>query len=229
MATLKNIVDDLLASFGITGTVAAGDALLGRIVNDVNAAIQMAHLSPHHEFGVTGRQEVAPTVVNSRTSFVVPETVQSIQGAVMWKPTADPTNLHGMSPVDSLDELEYCEALYGIGGTLVPLIYFHQQGVSADGPTGITDEEVVFNAVFEPTSFTVDDVCAPTPPDVPMPHRYVESLLIPIVRFRFATTNRVTRNLEATMPHLKAEYDIALQQLGLAVQDLEDQTKQVKR
>ena len=225
MATLKNIVDDLLASFGITGTVAAGDALLGRIVNDVNAAIQMAHLSPHHEFGVTGRQEVAPTVVNSRTSFVVPETVQSIQGAVMWKPTADPTNLHGMSPVDSLDELEYCEALYGIGGTLVPLIYFHQQGVSADGkdlntgtiftgPTGITDGEVVFNAVIEPTSFTVDDVCAPTPP---------------IVRCRFATTNRVTRNLEATMPHLKAEYDIALQQLGLAVQDLEDQTKQVKR
>jgi hypothetical protein len=79
---------------------------------------------------------------------------------------------------------------------------------------GTTTPDLLIDAILEPPTYTVANLCDDTIP--PVPHKYHESILVPLVRYN-VTMTKYFRQQEGSnlLGQLKEDYARALQLLGL--------------
>jgi hypothetical protein len=79
---------------------------------------------------------------------------------------------------------------------------------------GTTTPDLLIDAILEPPTYTVANLCDDTVP--PVPHKYHESILVPLVRYN-VTMTKYFRQQEGSnlLGQLKEDYARALQLLGL--------------
>ena len=81
-------------------------------------------------------------------------------------------------------------------------------------PKPSATDTLTLNVIKEPPLYTSEDLCD-TSPTPPVPHRYHESILLPLVRMNVTTCDLFARNA-AKYPMIEADYQRALTLLGLA-------------
>tara|TARA_R100001463_G_scaffold78963_5_gene133407 strand:+ start:1300 stop:2571 length:1272 start_codon:yes stop_codon:yes gene_type:complete len=152
----------------------------------------------------------------------------STQGTVNL--TAATTNLlfdqTSLRPLASRDQLDNYRNLFGSYSAGQPEYYYvdRSRTGSADNTlikleirpqfdlgTGISPGTLSVDVSVEPQHFTWDDYAKAAP--LPLPHKYVESLFLPIVRYRSTISHYYvgTQGAEA----LQANYQAALAQFGM--------------
>ena len=138
------------------------------------------------------------------------------------------TRPRDMIQLNSHSELLNCESIY-LGGRTdyfadnLPSFYFVDARLESTGQdnTGMTimvpkmsptDFRIEVDYFVEPIHYVWNDFIASTP--LPLPHRYVESLLLPIVRFTAAQSHYFFN--KEMMPLIKEQAEQARKSLGLS-------------
>lgn len=80
-------------------------------------------------------------------------------------------------------------------------------------PKPAAGDTLTLNVIKEPPAYTAADLCNGAIP--PVPHKYHESILLPICRFNATTSTHFRRNKDK-LPQIQADYLRALTILGLA-------------
>lgn len=81
-------------------------------------------------------------------------------------------------------------------------------------PKPAASDTLTLNVINEPPTYTADDLCG-TSPTPPVPHKYHESILLPICRMNVTVNPSFARHKDK-LPQIQAEYLRALVTLGLA-------------
>ena len=79
-------------------------------------------------------------------------------------------------------------------------------------PTPNANATLEFDAILEPTEYSAADL-SDSAVSVPVAHKYVEEILLPLVRY-FLTRSRFFTNADK-LPMLEADYKAAMDSMGL--------------
>ena len=127
-------------------------------------------------------------------------------------------------PVGTITELEQFAALFLDSSSPAAPVAYYIERMNQDGadparcrihitPAPAEETVVVVDAVFEPPRFGVNDIHRNTP--IPIPHRYVESLLLPVLRY-YAAQYWQNQISEEQRRSVEADYREVSGMLGLA-------------
>jgi hypothetical protein len=127
-------------------------------------------------------------------------------------------------PTGTITELEQFGALFLDSSTPSAPVAYYIERMNQEGgdparcrihitPTPEEETVVVVDAVFEPPRFGVNDIARNTP--IPIPHRYVESLLLPVVRY-YAAQYWQNQISEEQRRSVEADYREVSGMLGLS-------------
>lgn len=213
-----DVVDSVLSMWGILCRKSAPNYAIDRAISDLNSAMQLIWNNAEDRDYWTN-ETLTITLSDGESSFGLPDDIQNVKGPCRIEETRQPLTHTG-----TLSDLESFADLY-LDGEIsdVPLAYHIERAAqSGDDPAGLTfhvnqaidgdDVAFLLDVVKEAPRYTVADLSAC--PVVPIPHQYVESLLLPVARQR-ASTFYLFRNEEAR-ESIEREYLQARIALGLA-------------
>lgn len=213
-----DIVDQTLGMWGIFCRKNAPDFALDRAIHDLNHALQLVWNNAD-ERSFWSRSTIQIVLDDGESSQTLPDTIQSVIG-----PCRRADNKQPLICIGSIGELETFSDLYLDSDiTDVPVAYhIARENQEGHDPSKITFhvnqtidvDPVIFDldVVLEPPRYIRNDL--QSCPLVPIPHRYVESLLLPIVRYQ-ASTFYLFRQQDLK-PTIDREYQQARIQLNLA-------------
>jgi hypothetical protein len=206
--SICDVVAELLAMWGMFCVKGAPDYAKDRAVNDVNAALQLVWNNAEGRDYWTN-VPITLTLANGENSAALADDIQNVVGPCRLSTTKRP-----LAPIGSIGELETFSDLYLDGETASEPIAYHvdRSGQSGNEPAkcvfyvtpGVVGSSVSFilDVVKEAPRFTAADLL--TCPIIPIPHSYIESLLLPIAKY------------QASSYYLDREYQRAFVSLGLA-------------
>jgi len=182
-----DVVKEILALWDIYDAKSAPTFTIERAVNDLNASLQMVwnHADDRNYWS---NDTLTIAISDGEDTFDLPDDIQNVVG-----PCRLASNLRPLVPLGTLGELETFADLYLDGETSADPLAYHINRMSQAGSdpakcvfcvtpsvTGAT-MSFLLEVVREAPRFTVNDMIAC--PVVPIPHRYVESLLLPVARY----------------------------------------------
>lgn len=205
--------------WGIDCLKSAPKFAIERAVNDVNAAMQMVwnQANDRNYWSTLTLDLTVPPFANQTD---IPDNVQNVTGPCINAETGQP-----LTPVGTLAELDGFIDLYLDGDVTVDPIAYHidrHRGPGTDPawcifrcapPAGAAGAVITLDVVTEPPRYTSDDLSSC--PLLPIPHQYVESLLLPIARYR-ASSFTMLFQAHDRQPTIDREYAEARIALGLA-------------
>jgi hypothetical protein len=191
-----------------------------RALADINGALQLMQLAGEDFYS---REETTITIPAGSISVALDAAIQRV---------LDPVTLStGASLIALATRAQFQDfgALYM--GTTAPLdpgppIAYFIEGTRATGADSValrlyvapTPEEpatLILPVIKEPPAYTVADVSnASVIP--PVPHKYHETILRPLVRYSMATSSFYSESDAGRLPDLRADYQRALSLLGMA-------------
>ena len=181
--TVCDVVRDILMQWGLEIPCSAPQFAKIAAVNTINQAMQMVW-NRAKDRNYWTRQTVSVTYPADAVSYELSDSVQNIIGHV---------RLDGrpLVPLGSRYEAEHFDELFGEDTTNPPTAYFADRlNQAGSEPCKVTlmlvpppaeEKTVSVDAVMECTRYTVLDL--DSCPLVPIPHKYVESLLMPVARY----------------------------------------------
>ncbi len=217
--TVQDIIDDLVSLAGLGGIACATASLKASLLNRLNEALQTIASSPKAEFMVTEAIEL--TLEDGIRDYTLDATVAKVIGPAWWKDTEVL-----LRPCSSWGEFLQAGSTTTISSENRPTLYFAESRKSVSGTeqvgitlhlTRIPDEghygKLMVMVAKEPARYTTVNTTV-----VPMAHGYVESILLPIIRYLAFSSQEFANNqkLVAMMPYYRERYDAALVQLGLS-------------
>ncbi|HYF37664.1 MAG TPA: hypothetical protein VD994_20350, partial [Prosthecobacter sp.] len=213
--TLSDVALQVYALWGIESTN-LNTLTIGRkrIAAWVNSALQEIY-SRADRLDYFNRKTMQVTIGASGETLLS-ESVQKLQGPVRVFATKLP-----LRALQSRAEFENFTLSYDVGTD--PCAFFLDSQVGA-GPDSADLKLCIAPAPAEDTAFDVDVTLEPPRFDdvdlvrgvsIPMPHRWVESLLLPLVKKRALADTLCTKRA-VLEPQIKAQYEKALEILGLA-------------
>jgi len=226
--TVCDVVRDLLALWDIYELKSTTPAfVIDRAVNDVNASLQMVwnHADERNYWSsdtlTVTLGQTSPVAENETTSaseIDLPADIQNVVGPCRLTSTSRP-----LVPLGTIGEIETFSDLYLDGETCTEPLAYHINRFSQSGADPAKCVFMVTPAVAVETSFnlevvrnaprfTADDMTAC--PLIPIPHRYVESLLLPIARYH-ASSFSMFRGKELK-ESIDRDYQTARVALGFA-------------
>jgi hypothetical protein len=209
---LPALIADLLNLLSITSVSGADAPTLGRAVDAVNASLQTMQAGGEDYFG----RETA-TLAASPDSATFAATVQTVIGPVRLASGGPPLRKLG-----SRTEHALFPDLYG--GPAHRAYWVEAKAVAGSDPTsaiihftppkgtGTTNYSV--DIIADAPRYTVANVTAPIPLEIPVPHKYVESILRPLARYRMTADRYFSR--PDLLDSLAGDHDRAMILLGLA-------------
>lgn len=224
--TVHAIVSDLLAMMGLgVASSCATESLKTALVNRLNEGVQIIHSSPKAEFQTTENLDL--TLTDGQANYTLDASVAKVIGPIYWQDTGVI-----LARAQTLGEFLSQAALFsGQQSEVRPALAFVEtrRSVAAGEATATTlrlsptpDESrystLKMIVVKAPTRYTLANVAEAESPEVPMAHTWVESILLPIVRYlclsipAFGGDSRV----QSMAQHYRERFDAALVQLGLA-------------
>lgn len=180
-----NILNEIALMWGLRGTCELRDHDRHRALHDLNRAMQVLwNRAPDRKYWTQGSLEI--TYAAGVGVVDMENQIQNIVGE------ASLASGQSLVPCGTISELEQFGSLFlDSVSTSGPVAYYvERMNQLGDDPARCrvhitpapTAETAVFlDAVFEPPRFGVNDISRNTP--VPIPHRYAESLLLPVVRY----------------------------------------------
>jgi hypothetical protein len=199
--SICDIVDQILGMWGIFCRNTAPGFAVERAIHDINHAMQLVWNNAD-ERHFWSRSTVQITLNDGESSEELPRAIQSVIGPCR----RDDTNLP-LVPVGTINELETFADLYLDGDTADEPVAYHVARESES-----SESTYNLDVVLEPPRYVTNDLRSC--PIVPIPHRYVESLILPIVRYQ-ASTFYLFRQQDLK-PTIDREYQMARIQLNLA-------------
>jgi hypothetical protein len=215
--TLCTIVRDALNLWGIEKVCNAPDFAIARAIDDVNAAMQAVwNQADDRDYWTKSSSTV--TFTTGVKSMPLPIEVQNVVG-----PCRLSSNRRQLAIVRNISELENFMDVFMDGQTSdEPIAYFVERTNQAgDDPVNMVlhvtpapaeDTAILLDVVLEAPHYYVHDLLAC--PILPIPHRYAESLLLPIVRYK-ASSFWLFENHEAK-PSIDRDYQMAMAAIGAA-------------
>jgi hypothetical protein len=216
---LHDVVTEQLNLWGIESICLAPDFALERAISDVNSAMQIVW-NQANDRNYWSKSTLSITLTSGQDALILPSDVQNVVG-----PCRLDANKRLLAPIGSISELENFINYYLDGRTPVEPVAYH---IERSNQTGNDPAKCVFRvtppvAVGETLIFLLDVVKeAPrfnvkqlsVRPTLPIPHRYVESILLPILRYR-ATSFWLFSNNESK-PTIDRDYQSAMLAIGSA-------------
>lgn len=217
--SICEIVDRTLETWGIFCRKGATkiEFAIARAVSDINHALQLVWSNAEGRTYWTN-ETITVTVSADASSEDLPDNIQNVTGTCRRADNKQPLTLIG-----TVGELETFNDSFLDGEQAESPIAYHIERLSQSGNEPARCIFHVNQAVDDDTDFLLEVVreaprYSPTDIDtcplIPIPHQYVESLLLPIVRYQ-ASTFYLFRQMDQK-PAIEAEYKKALEQLGLS-------------
>lgn len=211
------ILKEVLNLWGIECRKNAPEFTVERALNDINGAIQTVWNRAKERTYWTN-ETLTLTFAMAATSQALTDTIQNVVGPCRRSDDKTP-----LIPTGTLAELEGFSLLFLDGEVPTEPVAYHidREAQTGNDPAKCTlhiypgpSEETNFllDVVKEAPRYSVSDL--DTCPIVPIPHRYAETLLLPIVRYK-ASTYWLFANPE-TAESINREYAQAMLSLGLA-------------
>lgn len=220
---LRKVADDVAKVWGYLDFENVPPFGQERIRLDINAAIQLMADCGEDFYG---RENIVLDLTSGSGSYELPLNIQSV---------LEPVTLSDGSPVRKLTSfgqvLQYNAIFRGaVSGSLAagkPEAYFVHSLKSGDDDdnvrtviqflpapsAGQLGNKPVIPVIREPTIYTTHQLTAGTS-SLPIPHKYVESIFLPIARWNATTCFLFTD--KDKVEKYKADYDRALEQLGIS-------------
>ena len=216
--SLCAVVNEVLNLWGIEGVCNAPDFAIDRAVADVNGAMQTIWNQAKDRNYWTS-STLTLTFTDGDTSKDLPSNIQNVVG-----PCRRSDNKRPLATVGTIGELETFSDLYLDGETADEPLAYHIERMNQAGqdpaktvlhitpPVVGADVALLLEVVTEAPRFYVGDLneC----PILPIPHRYTESLFMPILRYK-ASSFWLFNNGESK-PTIDRDYQLAMEAIGAA-------------
>jgi hypothetical protein len=187
-----------------------------RVVEIINAAMQTIY-GRAVALDYFNRTTATLTFAMSEDAKTLPTAMQTLLGPVRFADSKQP-----LRPAATRSELdEFVDLYYGGVAPAFPRMYFLDRGfvdgVDAAGatlrisPAPAAEISLEVEYAQEPPRYTESDLISGVP--LRIPHRYVESILLPMAKHMAASDRMFTR--ESLRGTLQGDYTRAMQQLGL--------------
>lgn len=185
--SLCAIVNEVVNLWGIENKCSAPDFAIDRAINDVNAALQTVwNQSDDRNYWSNETLEI--TLGIDEASQDLADDIQNVTGPCKLADTKKP-----LTPAGTLSDLENFSAMFMDGQTADAPIAYHIERAKQSGndpvkctlhvtPAPTVETDLLLEVVKEAPRYSKADL--DTCPIIPIPHRYAESLLLPVVRYR---------------------------------------------
>lgn len=222
--TLEYVADDVTQVFGIPTFDDAPAFIQSRVLIDINTAIQQIQQAGEDYFG---RETVQVTLIADQENYDLDETIQSVleplkldDGTSLRKLTSRGQLLQfGQLFLGQLDDsvTDAAPLCYYIESTRRNDATFDEVAITlyvAPKPSSAiaSARKLLVPVIRHPSQLTMLDLVAGTSM-LPIPHKYVESIFLPLARWN-ATTSFLFYEKEK-IPRYEQEYKRALKLLGL--------------
>ena len=220
MLTLPALYADALAVVGLYDPAKAPAFMRDRALADINGALQLMQLAGEDFYS---REEIPVTIPEGIFSVALPGAVQRV-----LEPIRTSTGRHLIRLETRSQFQDFASLFYGVTSDLdpgPPIAYF-VEGTRTTGndpvslrlyvvPTPEESTPLTVPVVQEPPVYAVADV-SNTSIVPPVPHKYHETILRPLVRYSMATSSFYSESDAGRLPDLRADYQRALSLLGMA-------------
>lgn len=216
--TAPELKKAVLRRMGIIG--AAPEKAVDDFVVAFNAAIQQMRSDLPQEARLHFTRDIEEIELEAGIYiYPLPDSVRAVVSPARL--TSDERQLH---PVASQYEILHFAALHG-GSTAVsrPLVYLvHTKSqMEADAtaieiwvaPTPTVTDTMKMQVERELTALAAEDFCESTPATIPVPHQYVESLLVPMICYNMRWSIWFDR--KDLIPLIEQDHIIALRRAGM--------------
>ena len=216
--TFCEVVNEVLNLWGIEGTCNAPDFAIARAIGDINSAMQTVW-NQADERDYWSSETLTLTFADGEDSKDLPDNIQNVVG-----PCRRSDNKRPLATIATIGELETFSDLYLDGETADEPLAYHieRMNQSGDDPVktvlritpAVDGASIAFllDVVREATRYNSSDLVAC--PIIPIPHRYTESLLLPIVRYK-ASSFWLFNNTDSKAT-IDRDYQMAMSAIGLA-------------
>lgn len=215
--SLCDVLKEVLLVWGLQGKCAAPEFALSRAINDINAAIQTIwNQAPDRNYWTSST--ITITFADGEFEKTLDDDIQNVTG-----PCRLESNNRTLATVGTIGEIETFVDTYldGVPGS-TPLAYHVNRQRQAEGdpakctliiaPPASGSTDILLEVVKEAPRYLLSDLNSC--PIIPIPHKYVETLLIPIARY-LATSFFMFTNKDAK-PAIDEDYLMARKALGIA-------------
>lgn len=216
--SLCAVVKELLNLWGIEGVCNAPDFAVERALNDVNGAMQTIwNQAADRNYWTSSTLTL--TFSAGVSSQDLPSNIQNVVG-----PCRRSDNRRPLATIGTIGELETFSDLYLDGETADEPLAYHIERMNQSGqdpaktvlhvtpPVTGADMDLLLEVVTEAPRFYVGDLSEC--PILPIPHRYTESLFMPILRYK-ASSFWLFNNSESK-PTIDRDYQLAMEAIGAA-------------
>lgn len=214
---VAEILNEISLIWGLRGVCELRNHDRSRALHDLNRAMQVLwNRAPDRKYWTQGSLEL--TYAAGVGVVEMENEIQNIVGE------ASLANGQTLVPCGTISDLEQFGSLFlDSSPSSSPVAYYVERmnQLGSDParcrihitPVPLVETIVAIDAVFEPPRFGVNDISRNTP--VPIPHRYAESLLLPVVRYYAAQywQNQVS---EEQRKSIEGDYREVAGLLGLA-------------
>lgn len=216
--SICDVIDEVLGMWGIFSRCSAPSFAIERAINDINTSMQTVW-NHADERNYWSSDTLTITLADGTSSQDLPDNIQNVVG-----PCRRADNRRPLVPIGTIGELETFADIYLDGETAEEPVAYHIERMNQLGndpakcvfhvTPSVDGESMSFllEVVREAPRFTTNDLRAC--PVIPIPHRYVESLLLPIARYQ-ASSYYLFRKADQKET-IDREYQQARIALGLA-------------
>lgn len=219
--TIRDLFNDSMALLGIYNQDYSPQTARDHVLADISAALQLMQMAGEEYYC---RQEYNLSLVAGTANYQLPSTIQRIlepgrlasTGRTLIRlTTRSQYDNFGPLFLGTLDTLQNASPLAYFIDTLEPTSGSDSTSITVRViPTPAAADTLTLYVIPTPPTYTANDLGAssPTPP---VPHKYHESILLPLVRMNVTTCDLFSRNA-ARLPAIESAYQRALTLLGLA-------------
>jgi hypothetical protein len=213
--TLNRVATQVYVLWGMEVSSAATiNFRRSQVIEVINAALQVIY-SAAKAVDYFARATMPLTFAPDQSSQVLDSSIQSLLGPVRLADSKQP-----LSPVETINDFHSYDDIYASAATS-PRIYFLDRANAAGrdnagltlriAPAPTVETALEIEYAQQAPRFVESDIMADT--TVPMPHAYVESLLLPIVKHIAASDTLFKR--QELRPAIAADYNRASLMLGI--------------
>lgn len=224
MLTVRQIFDDLLGTLGVENPDTSPATLRASVLGYITAGLQLMQLAGEDFYC---REPVSVSLTTGESPYTLDKSVQKVLFPARLSTGATLKALTSRTQLDDFGPLFLGQVSRTVpNGTPAACFVEALRETASDKladssaillhvvpkPSGAMTLTV--DAIKEPPAYTAADLCG-TSPVPPVPHKYHESILLPICRMN-ATVNPHFARHKDKLPQIQADYLRALALLGLA-------------
>ena len=215
--TLCDVLDVVLGMWGVFNRCSAPDFAKDEAINIINSSLQLVWNNAN-ERSYWSASTLTLTFAAAASSQDLSDSIQNVVGPCRLADTRRP-----LAPIGTIGELETFADLYLEGDAVTEPVAYYIDRLNQVGndpaktvlhvvPAPTVETDFMLEVVLEAPRFSTNDLA--TCPVVPIPHRYVESLFLPIARYQASTFHLFRKGDQKET--IDREYLQARAALGLA-------------